>query len=327
MEFCKHGDLSNITTHDCQKIANYACDILMGLDALHRNGKVHRDLKPQNVLIKDSGIAALTDFGIVGDSKKRDSERGFFRKRPIQAVGTYAYMSPEQADKKGGGVTYLPTTDIFSFGVMLYELLLGFYPFGKLESEEDLKAYRDCINRGIWNKNALIPIHQGYKWLHVLTRCLATDYRERYHNVASIIRDIKSFMDVDENRANFYINKRSLSISKLVISQGGNVGAEFYPSQMLHNGVSMLKFGREKDNDVVLYEIDETYSSRYHFTLMYLQSRNCWIVKDGQWRPNMRQWVNSTNGTFVNAQPVNEDGILLYTGDVITAGEVKMKVE
>ena len=139
MEFCQNGDLDNLKQKDKNKVARIARDILEGLHALHSEGMVHRDLKPANVLIKDDGTAALTDFGAIGfRDVKRQSSKKFLSSRPKDMKGTPLYMSPEVVDRKGGGVTYLPTVDIFSFGVMMYELITdGSFPFGNIDKIED----------------------------------------------------------------------------------------------------------------------------------------------------------------------------------------------
>ena len=117
MEFCPNGDLANMPpTTDWNKVAH---EVLYGLGALHKNGKVHRDLKPENVLLKEDGTAALTDFGISGDRNHRVTVFSSDGK-PMQKFGTYAFMPPEQVTPEKGDATVLPTTDIFSFGVMLF---------------------------------------------------------------------------------------------------------------------------------------------------------------------------------------------------------------
>ena len=115
---------------------------MAGLHDLHSEGMVHRDLKPANVLIKNEGNAALTDFGTIGfRDVKRQSVKKFLSSRPKDMKGTPLYMSPEVADRKGGGVTYLPTVDIWSFGVMMYELLTdGAFPFGNIDNIDALPS-------------------------------------------------------------------------------------------------------------------------------------------------------------------------------------------
>lgn len=136
MEYCAKGDMSHLTGKELTNLQTYAHDVLEGLHALHSEGKIHRDLKPENVLIRNNGRAALTDFGVVGEmeKKKRQSGVAWLSKRPKQIQGTPFYMSLEIYDRVGGGVTYLPTVDIWSFGVMMYELLTGgYFPFGDIK--------------------------------------------------------------------------------------------------------------------------------------------------------------------------------------------------
>lgn len=96
-----------------------ASEILKGLGAIHRAGIVHRDVKPQNVLLGDDGLVRITDFGVAHQSlATRVTSHG-------AALGTAAYMAPEQA--KGAAVS--PATDLYALGVVLYELITGRLPF------------------------------------------------------------------------------------------------------------------------------------------------------------------------------------------------------
>lgn len=93
-----------------------------GIAYLHSTGRLHRDIKPPNVLIEeDTGRVVLLDFGLsIGDD-----DQDAFITRPSQVVGTWAYMSPEQA----AGAPLGPAADWYAFGVMLYETLVGALPF------------------------------------------------------------------------------------------------------------------------------------------------------------------------------------------------------
>ncbi len=113
MDFCPNGDLRNqinttISIDFANKIAN---NILLGLKALHKEGKVHRDLKPENILLDKNNVALLTDFGISGHKDMRMTKIRFGK--PQEIFGTYAYMPPEQIKPTNKNVTILPTTDIF----------------------------------------------------------------------------------------------------------------------------------------------------------------------------------------------------------------------
>src|ERR671918_2266965 len=97
----------------------YARQILSALRFAHRHGIVHRDIKPHNVLVDSDGHVKVTDFGIARAGASQMTETG-------SIVGTAQYLSPEQA--RGTGVDQ--RSDIYSLGVVLYELLTGEVPFG-----------------------------------------------------------------------------------------------------------------------------------------------------------------------------------------------------
>ena len=111
-----------------------------GLAAAHAAGILHRDIKPSNILVAKNGYAKLADFGLAklaqiaeGDETRTLSEQ---HTRPGAVIGTIAYMSPEQAS----GKTLDARSDIFSFGVVLYELLAGRRPFAGATDLEVLQT-------------------------------------------------------------------------------------------------------------------------------------------------------------------------------------------
>ncbi len=329
-EYCSHGDLSKCIGKDLSQLPGFAHDILEGLHTLHSEGKVHRDLKPENVLIRNNGKAALTDFGVVGemDQSKRMSEVGWWKKRPKQVHGTPLYMAPEMADRIGGGVTYLPTVDIWSFGVMMYELLTGgSFPFGNIETIDDLPTYQEKAKKGEWDMNKLRSVPIGNDWYYIIDHCLTPNYQERYQSALEVFQDMKPMIGTVNPIHTTERLSRSTTITQLVITQGDNLGTSYALSCYLKNRGRMLRVGRENSNDIVLPESNSTYVSRYHFTLEKSKDGSFWIIKDGQWLKNERRWVTSTNGTYLNATPITQDGLKVFTGDIITAGEYKIKVE
>lgn len=329
MEYCPFGDLSKSVGKDLNKLPYFAHDILEGLHTLHSEGKVHRDLKPENVLIRGNGKAALTDFGVIGemDQSKRMSEVGWWKKRPKQVQGTPLYMAPEMADRIGGGVTYLPTVDIWSFGVMMYELLTGgSFPFGDIQKIEDLPTYHENALKGRWNTNRIVSLETGNFWYTVINRCLKPNYRERYQSVLEILQDMKPIIGSNSNHLQERLS-RSNAISMLVVTQGDNLGASYVLSSYLNGNGRMIRVGRSDNNNIVLPVGDSTYASRYHFTLEKSKDGSFWIIRDGQWQFIEKRWVPSTNGTYLNASPVTQSGQKIFTGDIITAGEYKIKVK
>ena len=99
---------------------NYACQVLDALSHAHERGIIHRDVKPQNVIITPRGKAKLTDFGIARDAAA--TTRTF---AGTNVIGSVHYISPEQA--RGDNATV--GSDIYSCAIMLYEMLTGSVPF------------------------------------------------------------------------------------------------------------------------------------------------------------------------------------------------------
>src|SRR5439155_20982553 len=103
-----------------RRAVELALEIADALAFAHDHGLVHRDVKPQNVLLTPDGDAKVTDFGI---ARSLDVERGVTQTGTV--LGTSNYLSPEQAS----GQPVTPATDVYSLGVVLYELLTGEVPF------------------------------------------------------------------------------------------------------------------------------------------------------------------------------------------------------
>lgn len=331
MEFCTNGDLDHYVGKDMSNIHQIAKDILEGLHVLHVDGMIHRDLKPANVLIKENGHAALTDFGSVGDMEKPSLTKnmilGIIKARPKDMKGTPLYMAPEVADRRGGGITYLPTVDIWSFGVMMYEILTnGSFPFGDIETIEELPKYQNRAKKGEIDMQKLRKSQKGSDWMPIISKCLEPDYQKRYQNVEDVLLAMKPLLGNQDSPHISYREKRSYSISRIVVTQGENMGKTYVLSSYLSGGRRMVKVGRHIDNDIVLAKNDN-YLSRFHFTLERSADGTFWMIKDGQQNKIERCWVTSTNGTYINATPVPQSGIRILTGDIITVGETKIKVE
>jgi eukaryotic-like serine/threonine-protein kinase len=122
MEFLTGRTLKDIVTAEAplpqEQVIDIGTQILEAAGFAHRHGVIHRDFKPHNVIVDDLGHAKVTDFGIARAGASEMTETG-------SIMGTAQYLSPEQA--QGHAVT--ATSDIYSIGVMLYEMLAGRLPF------------------------------------------------------------------------------------------------------------------------------------------------------------------------------------------------------
>lgn len=331
MEYCPYGDLMSAAEKGNVDFAAVGRDILYGLRDLHRHGKVHRDLKPENVLIKQNGTAVLTDFGISGDQNNRLTQRGIWG-IPQQQFGTFPYMPPEQINPRRGNATVLPTTDIFSFGVMMFQLLTYELPFGDCATESDLPQYIGRGKKGQWNRDLLHKISDGYLWEKMLEGCLVPNFKERLQNVDEVLLlipqpQIESHYHCICSDSSESWNTVRNGVS-LHVMQGEDFGKIYHLNDMIKGVCRIITMGRLDDSVINAIPIKDTlngYISRYHCTFEQNAETGQWMVRDGQWRNH--QWQNSMNGTYVNSTEVNSCGMLLHIGDIITIGDVKLRVE
>jgi serine/threonine protein kinase/tetratricopeptide (TPR) repeat protein len=168
------GPLSVHDALDC------AIQLAEGLSAAHEAGIVHRDIKPDNLIVTDRGQIKIVDFGIAlagGSSLTREGTM----------LGTLAYMSPEQT--RGAGVD--SRTDLWSAGVVLYETLAGVRPFRGEAGEVVVHAIRHDAPPALAAWRSAVPL----ELLRVVERCLAKDPAERYSTAAALLADLRAIRD------------------------------------------------------------------------------------------------------------------------------------
>ena len=189
---------------DLLAVVNHVAE---GLDAAHRKGIVHRDVKPENVMITAEGRVKIMDFGLAklaGESRLT---------RTGGTVGTEAYMSPEQV--QGGEID--AQSDIYSLGVVFYELLAGRTPF--------IADHVMGMMYAIVNTDAE-PIQQIRPGLDpaiaaVVMKCLAKQKKERYATMSEVIRDISGYEEMQRTAVATRL--------KLDARKGGGRGRSFLP--------------------------------------------------------------------------------------------------
>lgn len=332
MEYCPGGNLLQGVEAGKIDLSKAASEILLGLKSLHVNGKVHRDLKPENVLIKSDGSVALTDFGITGDRNKRLTERGILGV-PKEVFGTYAYMPPEQVNPRRGDATVLPTTDMFSFGVMMYQLITCELPFGSLNNESELYQYVTRGKNENWNRDILNQTICGQKWLPLIEGCLKADFHIRIQTadlaLSLVPTSQKSVRVVKEISPGVPQIKTGIALR---VMQGEEFGKIYKLNDILKStGKRIITIGRDDEdihNLIPIKETESSYISRKHCTIEYNPSVNTWLLRDGQWDAfTFSKWKVSTNGTFIGSKEVPMNGIAIHIGDIISIGDTKLRVE
>ena len=167
--------------------------IASALDAAHRAGIVHRDIKPENVIIRPDGLVKILDFGIAKLSELPTSGTGSSEEvatalksegtSPGMIIGTAHYMSPEQARGKSVDAR----SDIFSFGIVFYELLSGRRPF---EGENAMDVMGAVLHKEAVPITQLVPtLPQEIE--RIVNKTLRKDREQRYQTAKDLLIDLK----------------------------------------------------------------------------------------------------------------------------------------
>ena len=156
--------------------------VLQGIRHAHQAGIIHRDIKPQNILLDEQHRVKITDFGIAKAlSETRMTETN-------QVMGSVQYISPEQA--KGRQTD--ERTDIYSFGIVLFELLSGRLPF---EGETPVSVALKHISEPMPDILEYREVPQGL--VNIILKCTEKDPYDRYRHTDDVIRAIGEYRDND----------------------------------------------------------------------------------------------------------------------------------
>jgi serine/threonine protein kinase len=201
MEYVKGRSLSDylkMRPSDISTVVKLAEKIASGLAAAHKINVVHRDIKSDNILVDEDDQPKILDFGLAkpvqpvkfaeGDSTRTVSKE---LTRVGKIVGTVSYMSPEQI--RGESVDI--RSDIFSFGVLLYRMATGEFPFTGPTEVSTLAKILEARHESIRMRNATIPMELE----RIVDKCLQKDQNDRYQDTRDLVVDLRNLRRLYES--------------------------------------------------------------------------------------------------------------------------------
>ncbi|MGM9876116.1 MAG: Stk1 family PASTA domain-containing Ser/Thr kinase [Bacilli bacterium] len=194
MEYIEGKTLKQLLQKRGALTLNEVIDIMLqltdGLAHAHDAYIIHRDIKPQNIMIEDNGLIKITDFGIAMALNSTQLTQ------TNSVMGSVHYLPPEQANGKGSTVK----SDIYSLGILMYELLTGSVPFkGDTAVEIALKHMKEKIP-SIRKQNPTIP--QSVE--NIVLKATAKNPKNRYDNVRDMYKDLQTALQRDNEKRLVY---------------------------------------------------------------------------------------------------------------------------
>lgn len=314
MEYIEGGTLEDRLTGrpiDWVKTLDLMIPIAEVLAYAHEHGIIHRDVKPSNILMPQEDWPLLADFGLV--KLPNEKEEGEVTSSGV-TMGTPAYVAPEQAR----GTVIDHRADIYSLGVVLFEMITGRLPFGYLNPNKVLLAHitEPAPSPRKFNPNCPPELEK------IILKTMAKSPDDRYLTMKDMIRDLKNVLDSADGRsADFHQASPASFQTKIMQSSDIPKPLDQKQEARIHLKEKNVTIPIPDDDSVVIgrthrntvadidlgpYGAAQAGVSRHHCLL--IRQANQWLLDD----------LGSLNGTYVNdvrIEPGNP--VLLKNGDII----------
>ena len=225
----------NLTIKEATSIAIQVC---AGLEVAHNNNIVHRDIKPQNIIISREGKVKVTDFGIAKATTSQTTT--------ANAMGSVHYASPEQA--RGGYVD--GRSDIYSLGIVLYEMVTGRVPFdGETAVTVAVKHLQEeMVPPSVYCKNIPFSLEQ------IIKKCTQKSPDRRYQDIGDLLADLKqSLMDPDGD----FVQMVDVDEQARTVIMTKGTSSKIKESRKIDSPIMNLDDEEEDDDDEDEYDEDD----------------------------------------------------------------------
>jgi eukaryotic-like serine/threonine-protein kinase len=223
-------------------VQDVALQIARGLAAAHATGITHRDIKPENIFVTENGLVKLLDFGLVKLTEQNPilasplTSDGFVQTSPGALIGTLLYMSPEQLRCEPIG----STSDIFSFGIVIWEMLSGAHPFLRNSPVEIASAILNDALPSLPQSATQPPV----PWNAILSKMLAKHPSARYATAQELLDDFGNFSNVATSSSGngaAALARPDSSIAVLpLVNLSGSPDTDYFGDGLAEELISML---------------------------------------------------------------------------------------